>query len=185
MGWNRQVLGIGDDAGVIKMIYVILKRADLLAYLAHGTTSDIKYAQNRPVTDIDEETLRGKVRQFISEDPFMLEQCSRAVTWVELGNPEAFFASCSTAADVSAAEGDLLERIAQTKTVVNAFRRSLKDSGRPSKALSVLGRQLTAHRMQTTYHFTACVRHRRPRHPHPHTHTRVTCVVSCPVVSWG
>ena len=120
-----QVLGLGDDAAVIKTVYGLLTREKLVSLLAVGSGADFYGDTDQ---SLDSEAIVTAAKELIRGDAFIAEQAPEPMLWKDLEDPEAYFYECNTAAEVTEAETEILKRIAYTKTAIQALRRSMKDS---------------------------------------------------------
>ena len=119
-----QVLGLGDDAAVVKVVYGLLSREKLASLLAVGSGADF-YGNTDQSLESDE--IVKEVKELIRGDAFLAEQAPEPMLWKDLSDPESFFYECNTAAEVGEAETAIMKRIGATKIAIQALRRSMKD----------------------------------------------------------
>ena len=128
---SSQVFGLDDNASVVKMIYTILARHELLELLSYGMHPTPAETTPTPAdkTEMTLDELSKKIEEKINKDPFMTEQAPSVISLKELADPEGMFSGCSMAADIQDIEAYMMKRIANSKTAVAALRRTMKDTG--------------------------------------------------------
>ncbi|CAL1133685.1 unnamed protein product [Cladocopium goreaui] len=134
---DNEVFGLDDNASVVKMIYTILARHELLELLSYGMHPTPAETTPTPAdkTEMTLDELSKKIEEKINKDPFMTEQAPSVISLKELADPEGMFSGCSMAADIQDIEASMMKRIANSKTAVAALRRTMKDCDQMVKSV--------------------------------------------------
>lgn len=138
----------GDMISVVKLVYNILYRWNLITVLSVGSHSiekeffDLPDGKTEDVLEVDHEHCRKLLEEFMDKDPYLQEKAPNAKIFMCIDSK--VFEKCTNSEQITAAETGCSDALTDTKTVIAALRRSMKAG---SMTVSLLDLGLGQHKI--------------------------------------
>lgn len=120
----------GDLISVVKLVYNILYRWNILTLLSTGSHSidpklfDLPDKKNENDLEQNPDHCSKMLQELIEKDPYLQEKAPKAKSFMSIDSKA--FEKCTTSDHITAVETECQEALTDIKTVIAAMRRSMK-----------------------------------------------------------
>lgn len=120
-------LGLADDVGLVKMVFMVERRKKLVQYMAAGCCEEFVLEGNTDISPLDDAKRKETMMELLREDGYLWENAATATTYQSLNRGETLFKEETDKDAIIKKSEAFLESLKHNKLVISSFRKSMKD----------------------------------------------------------